>query len=107
MRKLKESEVEFSISIQDEDISPDGQFDDPETLAYVKEQMELNPWGWCIVKVTASWEGFKGSDYLGGCSYKDEEDFKKGGYLEQMKAEALKDLNQTLSDTYTKLAKII
>jgi len=29
---------------------------------------------------------------LGACSYKDEEDFKKGGYYEDMKKQAYNDL---------------
>jgi hypothetical protein len=46
-------------------------------------------WAWCIVAVTAEYKGFTGVVHLGGCSYRDEEDFKQeGGYYEDLKREA-------------------
>jgi hypothetical protein len=48
-----------------------------------------NDWAWCCVKVTARWHTFESTEYLGGCSYEDEEDFRKGGYFEDMQDEAL------------------
>jgi len=54
-------------------------------------------WAWCMVTVTASHPDlpFDGDGVvLGACSYKDEEDFKAGGYYEDMKAEALENLQE-------------
>lgn len=46
-------------------------------------------WVWCEVRVIARWNGFESeSEWLGGCCYKDEADFKKGGYYDDMKSEA-------------------
>jgi hypothetical protein len=48
--------------------------------------------------VTAKWERWKGHAYLGGSSYKNEEEFcQPGGYFEGMKQEALDDLNQEIA----------
>ena len=51
--------------------------------------MEDNVWAWACVEVRASYGGLTCSDYLGACSYKDEEDFvKNSGYYEDMVKEA-------------------
>jgi hypothetical protein len=50
-------------------------------------------WAWAQVTVTAQFGPLEGHDYLGGCCYKDEEDFKQpGGYWEDMKQRAIDDL---------------
>ena len=54
-------------------------------------------WAWASVQVVAECQGFRGTDSLGGCSYKDEEDFKTGGYYKDMRREALADLKKTLA----------
>jgi hypothetical protein len=74
-----------------------------------------DPWAWCCVKVTATLEckapqyevghtskgpcyrmptdvSLVGVDYLGGCSYRDEADFREGGYFDDMKDAALEHL---------------
>jgi hypothetical protein len=57
-------------------------------------------WAWASVKVECAvelnGEKFTGCSYLGACSYEDEEDFKTGGYYEQMKEDAKKDLIDSL-----------
>lgn len=50
-------------------------------------------WAWADVEVRAEWNGFEGSDYLGGCSYVDEADFcQPGGYFDDMKERAYEEL---------------
>ena len=45
-------------------------------------------WAWCCVEVRATTaDGWTKSEFLGCCSYKDEEDFRKGGYFDDMVAE--------------------
>ena len=59
--------------------------------------LEFNPWAWCVVKVTATAEdlpGFEGCDYLGGCSYSSEAEFRAGGYFDDMKTEAIAELKE-------------
>lgn len=35
-----------------------------------------NMWAWCTVKVRGKFHGVGADTYLGGCSYKNEKDFK-------------------------------
>lgn len=59
-------------------------------------------WAWCYVEVVASvlfnGQTFTGSDFLSGCSYKDEADFAtEDGYYPQMRDEALNALKVNLA----------
>lgn len=55
-----------------------------------------NEWAWCTVEVRATAElggvSFQGTSCLGCCSYKDETNFREGGYFESMCDEAKDDL---------------
>ena len=68
-----------------------------------------NEWAWCTVKVTARYEyidEIEGVDYLGACSYKDEEDFKDCGYYADMQDQARERLYDRLEGVYRKLPLI-
>lgn len=105
IRKLTADEVEFVIEAEQDDAPIRGSFasgDDAADEQIAKEiEDRLNRgdvWAWASVKVTASWRGYKGVDYLGACSYKDEADFKQDcGYYSDMKDRALEDLNESIS----------
>jgi hypothetical protein len=92
--------VYFTIECLPSDIPIRGNFvatEDPDRDRRDEDQViadsEWNEWAWCTVKVTAHFGDFEGTDVLGGCNYRDEEDFKApGGYWEDMKAEAFLDL---------------
>lgn len=65
-----------------EDTDPADNFADPEDVAFARRD---DPWAWFCAKVTVSFDGFSATDYLGGCSYHSEDDFKKpGGYYTDM-----------------------
>lgn len=93
-------QVEFAIEALPEYIPIKGYAiasGDPEFDAKVEndiaEQLEINIWAWCTVKVTATWKGLEGTDYLGGCSYKSEKDFmENSGYYLGMRGYAYIDL---------------
>lgn len=54
-------------------------------------------WAWADVTVTISFHGLSASDYLGGCSYGSEKNFRESsGYFDDMCAEALTNLNAQL-----------
>ena len=53
-------------------------------------------WAWASVKVTAEWNGFKGVDYLGACSYKDEAEFRADPYYEMLCENAMSDLQHSM-----------
>ncbi len=87
----------------------EGDFDDRETEEWIRSELASdNQWAWCVVTVTAKWGGFEGSDHLGGCSYKSEEDFRQpGGYFDDMVKAALETLNQSIRDAAAKLETLI
>jgi hypothetical protein len=114
-RPLKAKDVDFTITCEPEQISIRGNCSaiddetDNATEQWIIEQLESgNEWAWCCVKVAASWEGYKGVDYLGGCSYESEESFREpGGYYDDMKIEALDDLNRHLQDAWSKIRTLV
>lgn len=50
--------------------------------------------------VTASWGEHEASASIGGCSYESEADFRACRYFDDLKAEALENLNTAISDLY-------
>ena len=67
------------------------------------EKTENNVWRWCSVQVTISYNGIEFSDYLGGCSYESEEDFKEGGYYDDMVDQVKLDLTNNLQELKNEL----
>lgn len=58
---------------------------DKATEKHIQDELDSgNTWAWCSVQVSAKYAGIEASDYLGGCSYQDEADFKAGGYYADM-----------------------
>lgn len=111
MRQLTESEVEFTIEClpEEEPILGNASAIDDDTDREIAEKIledleSGNEWAWCLVKVTAHWEGYEGFASLGCCSYESEASFKEpGGYYDDMKAEALDRLNAQLETAHQKL----
>ncbi len=80
------------LSIEPETIAVEGHFDDPEDVAWVRDQLARgNEWAWCDATVTAEYDGIKGRDTLGACSYKGESDFRMN-CMPDMVSAALDDL---------------
>ena len=65
-------------------------------------------WAWACVRVVATCNGFRGeSHYLGGCSYKNERDFREpGGYFADMREEARADLETNIADARRRLSLV-
>jgi len=103
LRKLTEKDVELALDVEPEtDCEPDFQNDDgtPDTklIAQIRKDSMRTMWAWCGVTVRVRWNGWVGRAHLGGCSYKDEAEFRgEGGYFPQMVTEALDDLNASLA----------
>ena len=89
--------IEYRLFVRPEDFSPHDNFDHL-TAADILESAESNVWAWAAVEVQAvavfaGGAEVIGSDFLGGCSYGSENEFRAGGsYFEDMKIEALSDL---------------
>lgn len=101
--QIPEDEVTYTLDVQPEDIPVRGNAlasgDDEEDRRAEDEIIERleagDVWAWASVVVRAEWNGFVGRDYLGGCSYANEDDFKApGGYYDDMKQQALDDLHR-------------
>lgn len=102
---IPEDEVTYTLECSPEDIpvrgnamaSGDDEADRADEDRIIADLESGNEWAWCCAKVTAEWNGFEGKDYLGGCSYASEDDFKRpGGYYDDMKQQALDDLYRTV-----------
>lgn len=105
-RELTADDVEFIIENEPEDTPIEGNASaidektDRKVAKSIRDQLRRgNTWAWCRVKVSACWNGFAGSDYLGCCSYRSEKDFKTHGPLHDMRAEALAALNALLEES--------
>jgi len=107
MKKLTEENVKFSVECHPEDVTVRGNCSsidpvtDAEAEKWILDQLESgNQWAWCAVRVTATLlyrDGRKsnitGENWIGCCSYFGASDFcKPGGYWDDMKLEALADL---------------
>jgi hypothetical protein len=99
--------VNYTITIEPEDESPNGQFDGEGAEELVKEiyaRLEHDLWAWCFVIVTASIEvdgqTFSGRATLGGCSYfGGESEFRQaGGYYGDLCNEAKESLLSDLRE---------
>lgn len=86
--------AEIELYVEPEHEAVEGNFDDPETVEWIHEQLRSgNEWAWCQVRVTASYGGRRGRAYLGGCSYHSRQDFEQpDGYYPQMVEEAIAEL---------------
>lgn len=107
--------VTYTIKVEQDDIpvrgnaigSGNADFDKEVEDEILKRLDDGDVWAWATVTVVATCEGFTGEAYLGGCSYKDEADFKQdGGYYEDMCKEALSELKKNITEIRERLARI-
>jgi hypothetical protein len=91
--------VVIELLREEEDQSPRDQFSEPEDVEFVEREIENgNPWAWFVAHVRVTYKGILShDDYLGGCSYKNEKDFKKGGYYDDMVNNCLSEINKQLA----------
>lgn len=102
MRKLTRDEVVFDLDVFFEDeftpsecLATGCDEVDAKLFAEIEKGIESgNVWAWCRVEVSAEWCGLRSVEHLGGCSYESREDFKDGGYFEQMEEDALSALQR-------------
>lgn len=105
MKALTHEMVTFEIHPLHEDTRIVEALSEKETGAdhseYIKKVIAdggYNPWLWCTIKVVARFKELEGTAYLGQCAYESENDFKKGGYYEQMQDEAFEELKNKVSE---------
>ena len=113
-RKLKASEVTFTIETEPDDIPVRGNLiasDDPEYDRQCEdeliERLDRGDYeAWCRVKVTARWKDFEASDYLGGCSLDSEDTAEVVAEEHGMKTNALDSLNAEIARQCKTLAPL-
>jgi hypothetical protein len=104
LRKLTAYDVTFDLSCLEEDIPVRGNAmasgdadEDKRVEDKIIAELDHNLWAWCCARVRATWRGFAGEAYLGGCSYDSEDDFRNDQHFTDMCDEALDQLNTTLA----------
>lgn len=115
MITIDSPEVTFTITVDQDEQSVRGNAmasgDDADDKAVEDEIIARldcgDVWAWCHVRVTASFAMFEGSDQLGGCSYKDEAEFRSGDYFKDMKQVAFDDMLAKMKAAAVKLAEVL
>lgn len=109
IQELTENDVEFLLEIEEEHTSVRGNAmvsgddeADRELEDEILDRLDRGDlWAWCTVKVSAVWEDAEGNEvkgvaYLGCCSYENKREFKNDPLWDDLKIEALADLNSAL-----------
>ena len=50
----------------------------------ILSELEWNQWAWCIVKVSIEYCGITEHEYLGGCCYESEKQFREDGSFDDL-----------------------
>lgn len=97
------SEIEFSVICEPEDMAIRGNCmasgddaGDEACAVQIEADLEAgNPWAWCSIAVTGSWEGLEVTEYLGQSSYASEDDFRaEGDYYDDMRESVRAELTE-------------
>ena len=102
MRNEVEPDITIIVHLDDMPVrgnacaSGDDAFDKKVEDAILRRLDSGDVWAWACVEVRASFAGLSASDFLGGCSCEDVNDFIAGGYFEDMVAEACTDLAEQI-----------
>ncbi len=98
-KKLTLADCTVTVEALEEDHSFVGEYDD-EVVEGFRSMVEAHGlWGWSCVRVTVSYGPLSGVDYLGGCSYESEEDFRADSmYFEDMCETALAALQNQVDE---------
>lgn len=67
-----------------EDIRIEDSFTEQESIDFVSQLARETEWGWCCAKVTVYYGDLTETEYLGGCSYRSESEFRECPYYADM-----------------------
>ncbi len=74
-----------------------GPEEDAETNAWIRAQLDSgNEWAWCVVHVRVTYRDIVSDQYLGGCSYRSEKEFRDCE-MPTMVSEAIGEINAALA----------
>lgn len=106
VKKLTAEDITVTLTAEPEDIpvrgnamaSGDDRHDKRVEDQIIADLESGNEWAWCCAKVTGTYMGLRATAYLGACSYKNAEDFRRDGYYTDLVNDCLRDLQQQLND---------
>lgn len=81
------SKAVVDIDVLPENMRIEDSFDQQDCINFVRQLASETPWGWCCVKITVRYGDLTETEYLGGCSYNNEAEFRKCPYYGDMVAE--------------------
>lgn len=97
--------LEIELFCEPEDTSPRGYFasgddamDREDEQAILSRLERGDDWAWFCAHVRVTYNGESADDYLGGCSYASEKDFRADQYFTDMVDTCLAELNKRESD---------
>lgn len=95
-QRLTDADVTFHLSCEPEtDVRPEDHLDHPADVRWVHRRLRAgNEWAWCMVTVTAEYDGETGTAHLGCCAYESERAFRDDPQFADLKAQALADLDR-------------
>lgn len=109
MKQISIEDVDFTIEAECDDVpvrgnaimSGDDAFDKKVENEILERLIDGDVWAWASVKVTGTYRNIlKASDYLGCCSYANQEDFTKDGYYDDMRQNIVNELNDQLQKLF-------
>lgn len=77
----------IKIETLPEDVRIEDSFDDQQSIDFVRQLASETEWGWCCIKVTVYYNDLTETEYLGGCSYHNEANFRACPYFADMVSE--------------------
>jgi hypothetical protein len=116
LRKLTRDDVVINVFAIADDLEVEGNASvsgDDNYDRLIEEEINLrlwagDVWAWANVEVRVSWRHLEGSDYLGACSYKNEQDFIENScYYDEMVNSALADLNGQIQGMYNHIVTLL
>jgi hypothetical protein len=92
--------IKFDIIVRPEEISVRGNVCDEQMENQILRDLKSNMWAWCRVEVRGTLGSLTASDYLGCCNYSDQDDFKNGGYYDDMCENVRFELEKQVKEVY-------
>lgn len=80
-----------------EDMRIEDSLDDQQSIDFVRQLANESQWGWCCVKITVHYNNLTETEYLGGCSYRNESEFRECPYYADMVSECCKRLADSVA----------
>lgn len=96
MRQITIDEITWKIELTPEHLpvwgnaiaSGDDELDSKYESGILNRLNSGDTWAWCMVRVSGEWNGIERDDYLGCCTYENEQDFRENsGYFAAIQAE--------------------